>query len=218
MRLSRFLAPIALGAALAAAPAAAQVNGIASSNTDLVFASSQALQNGYSQINQSYEPQRQQVSQLREQQRTLLRSVDTNGDGQLTPEEAQGNPGLEQQVNSIQQQIEAAARPIQLAQLYVVEQLIPQYQQAQNQVVQQKGIQVMLAPEAFQYAPQNVNVTADLVTALNTLAPSVQIAPPANFQPSRGALEMHQAVASIIVASQQQAALQQQQAQPPSGR
>ena len=218
----KLLLPLALAAAplaLAAAPAAAQVNGIATSSPEAVFASSAARTAAYGQINQTYAAQIQQLNQLRQQAQDLQRSLDTNGDGQLSPQEAQANPGVQQQLGQLQQQVDAAGRPLQLAQVYVIEQLIPLYQQAQQRVVQQRGIQLMLVPDAFQYAADGVNVTGDLVNALNTLAPSVQATPPAGYQPQRAAVELHQGVQQVLViAAAQQQAAQAQAAQQPTGR
>ena len=223
MKITRtFFALTAAAAALAAMPAAAQVNGIATSSPEAAIASAAARTQGYGAISQTYATQIQQINTLRQQARDLQVSLDTNGDGQLTQAEAQANPNVQTQLQGLQQQIDTAGRPAQIAQIYVIEQIVQRYEAAQQQVIQQKGIQMMLTPEAFQYAPQGVDVTQDIVTALNTLMPTVNTAPPANYQPTRGAVEAHQAIQQLLLvaAEQQQAQAQAQQPeqQAPSGR
>lgn len=219
MKLTRTLLSLAAaGAAFAATGASAQVNGIATSSPEAAIASAAARTQAYSTISTTYATQIQQIGTLRQQARDLQLSLDSNGDGQLTQQEAAANPGVQQQLAQLQQQIDTAGRPAQLAQIYVIEQIIQRYDEAQTQVVQQKGIQLMLTPEVFQYAPQGVDVTQDLVTAINALVPTVNATPPANYQPSRSAVETHQAVQQLLLmaaAQQQQQAAQQQQ---PSGR
>jgi len=77
-----------------------------------------------------------------------------------------------------------------------------------------------------QYAPENANVTQDILTVLDQRMPSVQTAPPANWQPSRQAVALQQRIQQILLGLAQQQAMQaaqqqgQQQQAPaqPSGR
>ncbi|MGI8942769.1 MAG: OmpH family outer membrane protein [Qipengyuania sp.] len=215
------LAATSLAAAgLAATPVAAQVNGIATSSPEAVIVRSQARQNAYQQISQAYAAQLQQANTVRQEINTLQRSLDTNNDGQLTEAEIGANPSVVQQIQQKEQQVGQLTQPIVLAQAYAIEQLINDYDNARNQVVQQKKIQIMLSPDAIQYAPDSVNVTGDIVNALNQRMPSVQTTPPANYQPRRDTMALHQTVQQVMVAAAQQQAAQQQQqpAQQPSGR
>ena len=115
---------------------------------------------------------------------------------------------------------------VQLAQAYAIEQLVADYENAQNQVIQQKKIQMLLSPDVVQYAPENANVTQDILTVLDQRMPSVQTAPPANWQPSRQAVALQQRIQQILLGLAQQQAMQaaqqqgQQQQAPaqPSGR
>ena len=125
-----------------------------------------------------------------------------------------------------EQQIAQIYQPIQLAQAYAIEQLVADYENAQNQVIQQKKIQMLLSPDVVQYAPENANVTQDILTVLDQRMPSVQTAPPANWQPSRQAVALQQRIQQILLGLAQQQAMQaaqqqgQQQQAPaqPSGR
>ena len=206
-----------VGAAIAATPAAAQVNGIATSSPEAVIVRAAARQAGYQQIGQAYTAQIQQVNQLRQQNQQAQQSLDTNNDGQLTEAEINANPTVVQQIQQREQQIAQVSEPIVLAQAYVIQQLVDDYQNAQNQVIQNKRIQIMLAPDAIQYAPDNVNVTNDIVAALDARLPTVQATPPAGWQPRQQTLQLQQTVQQILIAAAQQQAAQQQQAQP-SGR
>lgn len=214
------------GTFFAAAPASAQVNGIATSTPEAVFVRANARQNAYTAIQQQYAAQIQQIGTLRQELNTLQRSLDTNNDGQLTDQEIQANPNVVTQIQQKEQQIAQVSQPIIIAQHYVLEQLLQNYEAAQTQVVRDRNIQIMLTPEAIQYAPDQVNVTDAILAALNTRVPTVQTTPPANWQPRRETAALHQAVQQILlgVAQQQAIAAQQQAAQPaapqqqPTGR
>ena len=173
----------ALGATLAAMPAAAQVNGIAISNPEAVILSSKARVAAYQQISQTYQTQLQQVNTLRQEVSTIEQSLDTNSDGQLTEAEVQANPSAVTQIEQKQNQIITLYQPIAMAQAYAIEQVVADYQNAENQVIQQKGIQILLNPDVVQYAPEAANVTGDIVAALDQRMPSVQTTPPADWRP-----------------------------------
>ncbi len=206
---------------IAAAPAAAQVNGIATASPEAVIVRSQARQTAYTQIGQTYATQIQQVNTLRQEIAQQQQSLDTNNDGQLTEAEVAANPTVVQQLQQKEQQAATLSQPIALAQTYVVQQLIDNYTAARDQVLQQKNIQILINPDAIQYGPETLNVTTDIVNALNQRVPSVQTTPPANFQPRRDTLGLHQTIQQVLVAAAQQQAAQQaqqQQAQQPTGR
>jgi len=213
-----FKPALAAGIALAAlaAPAAAQVNGIATSNPALAIAQAQARDAGYKQIEQTFATQFQQVQQLRAEQQQLEASLDTNGDQNISEQEVQANPAVVQQIQQKEQQLGQATQPIALAQYYVIEQLLNDFPNARQQVIEAKGIQVMLAPDAIQYGPQNMDVTQDIVAALNQRLPSVATAVPQGWQPRQNTAQVHQAVQQILVlaAAQAQARAQQGTAAP----
>jgi Skp family chaperone for outer membrane proteins len=208
--------------ALAASPAAAQVAGIATSSPEAVIVRSQARINAYQQIETQFATQIQQVRTLRQETATLQQQLDTNKDGQLSQQEVQANPTVVQQIQQKDQAMQTASQPIVLAQTYAIEQLINDYANVQQQVVNQKKIQIMLTPDAIQWAPETVNVTDDMVTVLNQRVPTVQTTPPAGWRPRQESLQTQQAVSQILLqVAQQQAAQQQatqQQQQQPTGR
>ena len=215
---------LAAGIALAAlaVPAAAQVNGIATSTPALAIAQSTARDAAYRQIEQTYSAQYQQIQTLRTELQQLEASLDTNGDQNISDAEVQANPAVVQQIQQKDQQITQATQPIALAQYYVIEQILNDYGNARQQVIDSKGIQVMLAPDAIQYGPQNMDVTADIVAAINQRLPSVATAAPQGWQPRQNTAQVHQAVQQILVMAVAQAQARAQQGgaqqQQPSGR
>lgn len=196
--------------ALATAPAAAQVNGIATADTAMAVAGTQALQTGYQQIATQYEPQRQTLEQRQQQRNQIVQQLDTNSDGQLSEEEANAAPDATvQQVQALDQEIQQIQGPIQLARIYVVSQLAQQYAAAVQQVISDRSIQLLIAPEAVLYAPEAANVTQAVTQALNTRVPSVQVTPPQGWQPTQATVQLFQQIQQLLVLS----AMQQQQQQ-----
>jgi Skp family chaperone for outer membrane proteins len=139
-------AALAAFAALAAVPAAAQVNGIAVADPAIAVAGSQAIQTAYNQIGTTYQAQRTQLEGLQQQRAGLIRQFDTNNDGQLSQEEqtaAQANTTVIQQVQGLDQQINTIQQPITLARVYAIEQIGQQLNAAVQQVVQANNIQLI---------------------------------------------------------------------------
>ncbi|QPC99701.1 OmpH family outer membrane protein [Qipengyuania soli] len=210
-------------AAVAATPASAQVAGIATSSPEAVIVRAQARITAYQQIEQQYAAQIAQIRTLRQEMATLQQTLDTNKDGQLSQQEATANKTAVDQLQAKEQTIAQTTQPIVLAQTYAIEQLINDYANVQQQVVNDKKIQIMLTPDAIQWAPDSVNVTDALVAVINKRMPSVQITPPAGWRPRQESLATQQTVAQILVGvAQQQAAAAQQNQQPqqqqPTGR
>ena len=217
-------AAVLAGTAAIATPAAAQVAGIATSSPEAVIVRSQARIAAYQQIDQQFAAQIGQIRTLRQEMQTLQQSLDTDSNGQLSQAELQANPGVVQQIQQKEQQLGQASQPIVLAQTYAIEQLINDYQNVRQQVVQQKNIQLLLTPDAIQWAPEAVNVTDDLVAVLDQRVPTVQITPPEGWRPRQDSLAAQQTVSQVLMnvaqqqAAQQQAQQQQQPAAQPAGR
>ncbi|MBH5322903.1 OmpH family outer membrane protein [Aurantiacibacter sediminis] len=210
----------ALGAALlagaVAAPhtAAAQVNGIATVDLAGAVTSSQALQNGYQQIATQYETQRTTIQQRQQQRQQLILTFDTNGNGQLDEAEAPAtqdpNNATVQQIQAIDQEVATLQRPINLARVFVVQQVAQQYAASVQQVMSERNIQLVLEPAAVAFG--DADVTSAVVEALNARVPAVNIIPPADYQPSDAAVQLFQQVQQLLtlaILQQQQAAAQQ---------
>lgn len=209
------LTALALAAGLAV-PAAAQVNGVGVTEPSIAIAGSQALQAAYQQIGTTYTAQRTQLEQLQQQRETLMRQFDTDNDGQLSDTEqqaAQANATAVQQLQTLEQTIQQTQAPIQLARVYVIEQIAMQYGAAVQQVVTANNVSLILTPGSVVYAADAVDVTDEIVAQLNTLVPTVSTAVPAGWQPQRQSVQLYQEVQQMLLtaAAQQQA---QQQAAP----
>lgn len=217
--IAKSLAAAALaGTAFVAAPAVAQVNGIATASPEAVIVRSKARIAAYQQIDQTYAAQITQARALRQEMATMQQSLDANKDGQLTEQEVAANPGVVQQIQQKEQQMAQLSQPIVLAQTYAIEQLIGDYNNARQVVLQNKKIQILLNPDAIQYAPDTINVTGDIVAALDQRMPTVQTTPPAGWRPRAESYQTQQTVQQILlgVAQQQAAQAAQQQQQPPA--
>ena len=204
---------LALAAGLAT-PAAAQVNGIGVTEPAIAIAGSQALRTAYQQIGTTFAAQRTQLEQLQTQHDTLMRQFDTNNDGQLSDAEqqaAQANTAAVQQLTTLEQTIQQTRAPINLAQVYVIEQIALQYSAALQQVVTAGNISLVLNPSSVVYAADAVDVTDEIVAKLNTLVPTVSTTVPAGWQPQRQSVQLYQEVQQMLLtaAQQQQAAAQQ---------
>lgn len=213
-RLTNLIAAGAMTAAVAiAAPASAQVAGIATASPELAIARSAARATGYQQISTTYSAQLTQATTLRQEINTLQQSLDTNKDNQLSEAEVQANPNVVQQIQQKEQQVQQIAQPITIAQTYVLDQLAREWDAARQQVVSAKKINLLLSPDAIQWGPPSVDVTSDIVAALDQRKPTVTTAVPAGWQPTQQILQLHQAIQRILLAAAQQ---QQAQAQQPN--
>ena len=212
-------------AALSTVPASAQVSGnIAVVNAPEVVLRSSALQAAYQQIDTTYATQRTTIQQRGQQRQTLLGQIDTNGDKQVDDAElqaAQGTPAL-QQIEQLENEIAQNSGQIERARVYAIEQILLQYANVLQTTIQQNSIQLILTPDTVIYAQPAADISEKVLAALNTAAPSVAIAAPADWQPSRQSVAMYQQVQQALMAVQAQRAAQAQQqqaAQPaPTGR
>ncbi|WP_133364937.1 OmpH family outer membrane protein [Qipengyuania sediminis] len=202
----------AAAVATTASPAAAQVAGIATSSTEGVFFRAAARTAAYQQIQTQYAAQIQQIGTVRTEIQTLVKSLDTNNDNQLSDAERRAKPAVVTQIQQKEQQINTLAAPISLAQAYALDQIAREYDAARQQVVTAKRIQLLLSPDAIQWGPPTVDVTDDILAALNTRRPTVPIAVPAGWQPSQQIAQLHQTIQQISLAAAQQQAAQAQAA------
>jgi Skp family chaperone for outer membrane proteins len=220
-------AMLAAPAALAiAAPAHAQVSGIAYANPTSVVASSKAFAAANQQISTTYKTAFDQMQQRRQQLdnelKPLVAQLDSNKDGRVSEDEAKAaqtakNPAIERirtaQTNA-QNELARLSNPAARAELFAIESVLRQYEAAQLKVVNARKISVVLSPEVFMYAPDSANISQAITAEIDKVAPTVSIQPPANWQPSRETLAIQQQIAQA--AAYQQAAAQQQRAQQPA--
>jgi Skp family chaperone for outer membrane proteins len=201
IRNSAFAAAL-LSAAAFAAPATAQVAGIATADTAVAIARSKALGTAYQQIGTQYAASAQQMQAKRAEMNTINAQLDTNKDKELTQAELdaaiKAKSPLLTQIDAKQKEINQLQEPIVRAQLYSVEQIAQRYEAAQQAVITAKKINVILAPDAFVWAPDSVDVTAAITAELDKAVPSVGIAPPADWRPSRQGAALYQNIQQMF--------------------
>lgn len=215
-----------------AAPANAQVAGIAYANPTSVVASSKAFAAANQQISTTYKAAFDQIQARRaaaqkeaEPLITQLRTqFDTNKDGQLSQAEQTAlqnskSPLLDRlktAQDNAQGEIGRLSNPAARAELFAIESILRQYEAAQLRVVNARKISVVLSPEVFMYAPDSANISQAITAEIDKVAPTVSIQPPADWQPSRETLAIQQQIAQAaqLQAYQQQQAAAQRGAAP----
>ena len=207
-----------LSATAIAVPATAQVSGIATAETSVAIARSKALGTAYQQIGTQYAPVVQQMQTKRQEINNINTQLDTNKDKELTQAEFDAainakNPLLAQ-LDEKQKEINTLQDPIILAQLYAVEQVAVKYEAAQQAVVAAKKISVILAPDAFVWAPEAVDVTSAITAELDKAIPAASITPPAGYRPSRQIGALYQQIQQLFNNAAQMQAAQAAAAQP----
>lgn len=207
-----------LSATAIAVPATAQVSGIATAETSVAIARSKALGTAYQQIGTQYAAVVQQMQTKRQEINSINVQLDTNKDKELTQAELDAaikakNPLLTQ-LDEKQKEINTLQEPIILAQLYAVEQVALKYEAAQQSVVAAKKISVILAPDAFVWAPEAVDVTSAITAELDKAIPAASITPPAGYRPSRQIGALYQQIQQLFNNAAQMQAAQAAAAQP----
>ncbi|MBC9031760.1 OmpH family outer membrane protein [Sphingomonas sp. JC676] len=219
---------LAAPAALAiAAPAHAQVSGIATANLSAVVYKSKAFTGARQQISTTYKASFDQreariaalQKELEPMQAQLLAQFDTNKDGKLNQAEqaalqASKSPTLDKfkaAQDAAEADVARLTNPAARAQLFAIEGILRQYDAAQLRVVTAKKVNVVLSPEVFLYAPDSADITDAIVADLDKNAPTVSIQPPADWQPSRETVNLQQQLAQIDQMLAYQAAAQRAQ-------
>ncbi len=212
------IAAALLSATAIAVPATAQVSGIATAETSVAIARSKALGTAYQQIGTQYAAVAQQMQAKRQEINNINAQLDTNKDKELTQAELdvaiKAKSPLLAQIDAKQKEINTLQDPIILAQLYSVEQIALKYEAAQQAVITAKKINVILAPDAFVWAPEAVDVTPAITAELDKSVPSVAIVPPADWRPSRQIGTLYQQIQQLFNNAAQMQAAQAAAAQP----
>lgn len=196
--------------ALIAGAANAQTAGIATAQPDAVIFSAKAFDAANQQISTTYKAQLDQAAAAQTALNTQLRTLlDTNKDGQISQAEAAAadapNSAIGNQVRAAQQKaqpgIEAAQGPAIKAQAYALEQVTAKYDPALRAVVNAKKINIVLSPNAIQYAPPATDITRDIIAEIDRTTPTVPITPPANWQPQQQTVELLQQYRQLAYAN-----------------
>jgi Skp family chaperone for outer membrane proteins len=212
----------ASAAIVVAAPASAQVNGIAFANPTTVVAGSKAFAAANQQIGVQYKASFDQINArrtaLQKEIEPLLAQLDTNKDKNVSDAEVQAaqnakSPVLDR-IKTIQTTAESdvakLTNPAARAELFAIESILKGYEAAQLRVVTARKIGVVLSPEVFMYAPDSADISSAIIAEIDKSVPTVSIAPPADWQPARATLQIQQQLVQIQQIRAYQAAAQQQ--------
>jgi Skp family chaperone for outer membrane proteins len=191
--LSLSVLSLAVGAAaIPAAPATAQVvKGIGVVNVRAAVANSNAFKTAQTQRQTTYAAQIQQANtrqqQIAQQLQPLYTQAETASRA-AKPDQA----ALQRQITQIRQietngqrELQQILQPLALSEAYVQEQITAQLNTAVETVAKRRNITLIFDPTSGSpiYADAAYNMTQDVVNELNRLVPSVQIVPPAGWQP-----------------------------------
>lgn len=213
-------APVAIAFA---APAQAQVAGIASANPTDVVAQTKAYAAANQQIQTTYKTTFDQIrarrDALQKEVEPMLAQLDTNKDKKLDDAEIKAaqdskNPVLDRlrtAQTKADEEINNLTKPVARAELFAVESILRQYEAAQLRVVNAKKVSVVLSPEVFMYAPDSVDISTAIAQEIDKVAPTVAITAPADWQPARQTIAIQQQLVQLNQLRAYQAAMQQQQ-------
>ena len=217
------LALLAATAPLAVASVAhAQVAGIGTADEVQAIMSTNAFKTGFQEISKAHndnliliDARGQEIQSLQQQ---LATQFDANKDKQLSEDEqakmqASKSP-LFDQIKDKEVEMQTLELPIRAAQIFVIDALDKNYEQALKDVTMAKKVNVVLSPDAVVWVanPAALNLNSALTARIDQLMPTVKITPPDPFNTSRRVLAIYEQIQQI----QQQrlvAAIRQAQAQ-----
>jgi outer membrane protein len=137
---------------------------------------------------------RSQVTALQNRQKTLAGPLETEQKALQAAVEAlkgaQPDAALQARIRAFQQKEQQGAQELQRQQqqlqrnqAYIQQQIAQKLGPIYQQVMQRRGATIMLEQGSTLAASNTVNVTNDVVAALNTALPSIQTTAPAQQQP-----------------------------------
>jgi Skp family chaperone for outer membrane proteins len=186
------LAPMA-AVALSASPALAQSKlGIAVVDLQRVVGTSNAYTVARTQMQTTYKPQ---IDAFNARKAALDAELKVKSDALQTAAKAAGGkptPALQTQYEQLQAdgqkaqaELQRLGAPIQLANAYVEEQITAKLSDALKTAMTKQKVDLVLSPDATVSYQPTVDISAAVVTEINTLVPSVSITPPAGWQPGQ---------------------------------
>ena len=176
--------------AAVAAPAAPAggTNGIGFVNLEAVVQSSDAFKTAITQRQVTYKPQIDQYNTRAAQFDAQLKPLFDKFQKDRAAGVAQAT--LQQEATSIQQIQESAKQelgqimqPVQLSEAYGQEQITAKLQAVVPTAMQKAGVTLLLRQDAVVYGPA-ANLSAAVLAELNVELPTVQLVPPAGWEPA----------------------------------
>lgn len=177
---------------MSASPVSAQARSVAVVDVEAAIRGSQAWQNALTSIRTTYASQIQ-AAQTRSQalEAEIKPLVDAyNAAAQqpnATPESVRpyAQP-LQQKQQAAQAELQRLNQPISLARAYVQEQIAAQLDASVKAAMAAKQVDLALPPQAvIVISNPEVNLTDEVVTEINRRVQSVQVQPPAGWQPGQ---------------------------------
>lgn len=177
--------------AFTAAPAFAQVSGIAVADPEAAVANSKAWAAARQQIQTTYKTQIDQANARRTAITTELQPLVT---AYQTASRAPGasEASLRPQAQAIQTKENAAnaelqrlTQPASRAQAYALEQISAKLPAAVQAAVRARSVTVLLRPQAALFNQPAADITSSITAELDKTVPTVGITPPANWQPGQ---------------------------------
>jgi Skp family chaperone for outer membrane proteins len=184
-------AVLASAGTVAATSAVAQAGGVAVADPQAAIANTKAWTAARGQIQTTYKTQLDQAETRRQaianELRPLVQAFETaraapNANQQALQTQAQQIQTREQTAN---QELQRLTGPAQRAQAYAIEQIQAQLAPAVQAAVRARNVQLLVSPQAVLFTQPTADITAAITTELDRLVPSVNINPPANWQPGQ---------------------------------
>lgn len=176
-----------------AVPASAQSKlGIAVADIEQAIGRSTAATNARTQIQTTYKANIDNFNARKtaldtelQQKGQALQTAVQAANGKSTPALQTQYEAFQKRQQEAQQELQTIGQPIALANAYVQEQIGAKLNDALKAAMTKAKVDLILQPEAaISYQP-TVDITAAVTTEINALVPSVNIVPPAGWQPGQ---------------------------------
>ena len=188
-------APIAI-VALAAPVSAQSKLGIAVVNVETAIGTSAAAQTAGQQMQVTYKGSLDTLNSRQAALQTEVKAKEDALKAAVTAAGAKPTPvqqtalqtqydALQRRVQEAQNELQQLQQPLQLARAYVVEQISTKLEEALKNVMTKNKVDLLVKEGSVEAYQPSVDLTASLVTELNTLVPSVGIVPPTGWRPGQ---------------------------------
>lgn len=179
-------APIAI-----AAPAHAQVSGVATADPIAAMYRSKAWTAASAQINETFKAQQAQIEAKAGERQRLLATLDKNGDKQVDEQEMAAAPAATKaQLDKLEGEMNQLNLPIILAKGFAIDRILERYSEAQQNVVTARKVGIVVTPQALLFATDAADITGAITTELDRIVPTVSTQPVPNRRPSDEALQI----------------------------
>jgi Skp family chaperone for outer membrane proteins len=198
------IAAVSTMAMTAAAPAvmAQSKLGVATANLRGAMASSNAYRVAVEQMQVTYKPQidarnaRQQALQTELQALAATYEAEAKKPGANEKSVMPSAQAFQKRQGEAQNEIAQLSQQIDLALAYVDDQISLKMDAAVKAAMDKKKVDLLVNPEAVIARAGTVDISRAIIDEINVLVPSVQIVPPAGYQPGQLVAEQQRAAAA----------------------